>query len=281
MERENREDEINLLELFLKSLYIIRANFWLIISFFIVGTLVGLGYYYNSKKIYENSMVISSNILTKSYCQKLIERANKYRRENNLKALASQLSLSEAQAKEIILIKVDDVLEVTENKEQTALLITVRVGNQDILQDLQSGVIEYLENNEFVKIRVEQNEKFFKETIAKLDEEIKDIEKLKLKIATGDFFQSTRGNVMFDPTTVNSKILELTKEKLTLQNNLALVNSVQIVEGFTRYERPVSPNFSLSLVSGSLVGLTFVAIFIAFKSLRRLLRMADAAKQKT
>ena len=41
-----------------------------------------------------------------------------------------------------------------------------------------------------------------------------------------------KGNVMFDPTIVNSKIVELTKEKITLQNNLALVNSVQVIEGF-------------------------------------------------
>ena len=53
-------------------------------------------------------------------------------------------------------------------------------------------------------------------------------------------FREAKGNVMFDPTIVNSKIVELTKEKITLQNSLALANSVQVVEGFSRFERPSS-----------------------------------------
>ena len=116
--------------------------------------------------------------------------------------------------------------------------------------------------------------------IAKVDEEIKDMEMLKGKIISGEFFQRTQGNVMFDPTTVNSKILELTKERINLQNNLELVNSVQVIEGFTKYQRPVRPKLSLSLISGSFVGLVFVSLLIAFKSVRRILRMADAAKKR-
>ncbi len=53
------------------------------------------------------------------------------------------------------------------------------------------------------------------------------------------FFKATDGNVMFDPTAVNSKIIELTKEKINLQNALALANSVQVIEGFTKFESPV------------------------------------------
>jgi hypothetical protein len=113
----------------------------------------------------------------------------------------------------------------------------------------------------------------------KVEEEITDMEAWKERISSGAFFQSVKGSVMFDPTTINSKILELTKEKITLENSLALVNSVQVIEGFTVFEKPTSPRLSVSLISGSLVGLTFVSVLIAFKSIRKLLRMADAAKE--
>ncbi len=109
-------------------------------------------------------------------------------------------------------------------------------------------LVHYLENNEFVKIRVEQNKNYLKQMLAKLEQEIKDMEEFKLKIFNGEFFQSAKGNVMFDPTIVNSKILELTKEKINLQNNLALANSVQVIEGFTTFERPSSPKLSISLM---------------------------------
>ena len=116
--------------------------------------------------------------------------------------------------------------------------------------------------------------------LAKIYEEINDMDAFKEQIVSGSFFRSAQGNVMFDPTNVNSKIMELTKEKITMQNELELVNSVQVIEGFTKYERPVRPRLSVSLISGSFVGLVFVSILIAFKSIRRILQMADAAKQK-
>jgi hypothetical protein len=71
----------------------------------------------------------------------------------------------------------------------------------------------------------------------------------------------------------------MTKEKITLENNLALVNSVQVIEGFSKFTRPSKPILSVSMALGSSMGLLFVGIIIAFKSIRRLLRMADA-KQK-
>jgi hypothetical protein len=101
--------------------------------------------------------------------------------------------------------------------------------------------------------------------------EIKELENLKTKIGSGEFYQSAKGNVMFDPTSVNSKILELTDKKLTLENNLQLSSSVQLVEGFTKFEKHTRPLLSVSLVSGSIVGLVFVGIFIVFKSLRAML----------
>lgn len=281
MEKKNKGDEIDLFELFLKGINIFRDNFWTIFIFFLMGIGLGLVHYHYSKNVFENKMVISSSILTKSYCQKLIETTNKYRKENNLKAISSQLRVTENQAEEIISLSIDDLLEFNDLKEQTAFLITVRVHNQDILPDLQKGLIQYLEDNEFVKVRVEQNKRYFEQTISKLEQEIKDMEMLKQKISTGAFFQSNTGNIMFDPTTVNSKILELTKEKINLENNLALVNSVQIIEGFTPFQRPSSPRLSVSLISGSLIGLFFVSFLIAFKSIRKIIRMADAAKQKT
>lgn len=277
MEKVNKQEELDLLKLFLKGVITIRRNFWTIVIFFLVGAGLGWAYYSSSKKVYDNTMVISSSILTQSYCQKLIDGLNRYRRENNLKALAHQLTLTEDQAKEVFVITIDDLLEITDLKEQTAFLVTVRVGNQDILPDLQKGLVHYLENNEFVKIRVKQNERYFSETIGKLEQEIKDIQELKMKISNGEFFERAKGNVMFDPTIVNSKIIELNKEKITLQNSLALVNSVQIVEGFSRFEKPSAPKLSLSLIAGAFVGLFFVACLIVIKSVRKVLAMAETS----
>lgn len=279
MEKVKKQEEIDLLELFLKGINVIRANFWTIGLFFLIGIALGLSTYYTSRKIYENKMVISSGILTKSYTKNLIDRLNRHRRESNLKAISNLLNLSDNTAKNLIFIEVGNVSELDASKENDKFMITVEVFDQDILPELEQGLVRYLEDNEFAKVRVEQNRSYLKQMISKVEEEIRELEELKKNISNGSFFQTAKGNIMFDPTTVNSKILELTKERITLQNNLALVNSVQVIEGFTKFDRPTNPKLSVSLIAGAMIGLFISGIFIAFKSIRKLLRMADAAKQ--
>jgi LPS O-antigen subunit length determinant protein (WzzB/FepE family) len=281
MVKVKNSGEIDLVELFLKGINIIRANFWLIVLFFCLGTALGVGYYYSSNKVYESKMVISSGILTQSYSENLIERLTRHRREMNFDAIMNLLGVSEKTARSVANLDIENILKTPDLKEPDDFIITAYVLDQDVLPELQKGLIHYIESNEFVKIRVEQNKSYLKQTLAKLDQEIRDIEELKQKIASGEFFQSARGNIMFDPTTVNSKILDLTKERINLQNSLALSNSVEVIEGFSKFQRPSSPKLSISMLSGSFIGLFFVGVLIAFKSTRKLLRMADTAKQNT
>jgi hypothetical protein len=273
-----KSDEIDLIELLIKGIGLIKANLVLIISFFVAGALLGFGYYYSSKKIFQNKMLVSSEILTESYCKSLIEDANRLIREGNYKLLSEQLGVTEEMAKEISSIAIKSPLtneiEIGKESDRKFFHVTLEVYDQEVLKDLQTGLVSYLENNEFVKTRVNQKKDYLKQTISKLEEEIKDLEILKSDVYSGEFFKKVNGNAEFDPTTINSKIIELTKEKITLQHDLELANSVHVVDGFTRFQKPSKPKLSLSLAGGSLVGLTFVGILIVFKSIRKLLAMA-------
>jgi hypothetical protein len=280
MDNARNKGEVDLMEVFLKIFSAVRANFWLIGLSFIVGTALGLAYYFSSDKVYESKMVVSSAILTSSFSEALVDKLNRHRRELNSKAIQGLLNCDIKTAKSLVKLEIDKMSQVDDLKEADKFTVTALVLDQDALPDLERGLVFYLENNEYVKVRVAQNKKYLQQMISKLDAEIKDMEEFKQKLTNGSFFETARGNVMFDPTTVNSKILDLTKERINLQNSLDLSNSVQVIEGFTRFERPSSPRLLVSLISGSFVGLFFVGLFIAFKSIRKVLRMADAAKQK-
>jgi LPS O-antigen subunit length determinant protein (WzzB/FepE family) len=278
MEHVQKKDEVDLMELFLNLIIAIRKHFWLIILFFFLGTALGSAYYFSVKKVYQSKMVVSSNILTSSYSKELFENINRHRGEQNTNAIKTLLNVSDSTAKNFAYLEIAKLSQTDDLKEADRFIITADVLDKAVFPELEKGLVYYLENNEFVKIRVEQNKKYMEEMLAKVNAEIIDMERFKEKIMSGTFFENAKGNVMFDPTTVNSKILELTKEKLNLQNSLELVNSVQVIEGFTQFERPTRPHLSISLISGSLIGLFFVGILIAFKSIRKLLKMADEAK---
>jgi hypothetical protein len=277
-----RKDEIDLMALLLQAVRAIRNNFWPLLTFFVLGTALGFVYYYSSKKIYENKMIVSSKIMTESYSKKLVDNLNQYIREGNKKAIGEQLGISQQTVEALSYINIESPYsnagEISKEEDRNYFVITVGVFSQDILADLQTGLINYFENNEYVKVRVNQKREFFKTIIAKTDQEIKDLEILKTKIYSGDFFQKSNNAVMFDPTVVNTKILDLTREKIKYQNDLELVNSVQLLEGFTRFDKPVKPLLSLSLVAGSSVGILMVVLFLIFKSIRKLLNAEEAAR---
>ena len=277
-----RTDEIDLMNLLLRSIRGIRENFWLILVFFVLGTALGFGYYFSTRKVFENKMIVSSKIMTESYSKKLVDNLNQYMREGNKKALQSQLSISEETAENWVGIKIESPYsnegEISKEIDRNYFIVTVEVFSQNIVPDLQTGLVNYFENNEYVTIRVNQKREFYKTLITKIEQEIKDLEDLKVKIYKGDFFQNSKSSVMFDPTVVNTKIIGLTEQKMIYAQELQLVNSVQLLEGFTKFDKPVKPKLGLSLAGGSFMGIIFVAIFLAIKFIRRLLRMEEASR---
>lgn len=278
MEQRTNSDEIDLVELLVKVVLLIKRNLVQIIVFFVVGT--GLGYAYASlaPKVYQSKMLVSSEILTESYSEKLFENIESLIKEKNYMELSSKIGISPEECESLSKLKIESALKDKPQKEDEKkfFLITAELTDQSILPKLEKGLLQYFQQNDYVKLRVDAKRKMHKEVIAKIDEEIKSLESFKTEIGDGSFFSRTKGDVMFDPTTVNSKIVGLTQEREALEEKLTLISSVEVVEGFTQFDKPVWPKKSVSLAAGATLGLFLVGIMIALKSIRKLVRFAEA-----
>ncbi len=273
-------DEIDLLEVLARIILLIKRNAKIIALAFVTGTVLGFFYYEFVPKVYESKMILLSDILTSSYSERITESLDRLISENNTKILSERLKMSEQNAKQIGKIEIESVKQDKtkdkDEKENAIFIVTVKVLDKDILPGLQGNIIDYLRNNEFVRIRVEQRKKYTIEIIKKIDEQLSALEQLKSKITKGDLVQGGKENlVLFDPTSVHSKILELNKERTSLQNSLETINSIQLVEGFTVFEKPVGPKLSISLVGGASLGLFFVGIVIGLKVIRKMLHFSE------
>ncbi len=276
-------DEIDLLELLARIVISIKSK--LILGAFLVGSLLGLAYYQFVPKSYESRMLISSEILTESYSKTIAEDLNKLIRERNIESLSSKLNITPKEALALGKLEVKNAIEKADGRkeeEKNYLTISCQTSDNSIWPSLQNGLISFLENNDYVKIRVEQKKKYFTQVIEKIDKELVDLNDLKSRIANGQVTQSSKDNlILFDPTTVNTKILDLNKEKINLQNQLEIVNSIQVVEGFTVFEKPISPKLSISLSAGASFGLFIVALIIGFKSLRKIVSLSEEKLAKS
>lgn len=284
MEKQFNNDEIDLVELLVKVVLLIKRNLLQIVLFFIVGT--GLGYAYASlaPKVYESKMLISSDILTESYSEKIFLTLEKLINEKNSGELASKLNVNPTVVESLSKLKIESALKDKPSSEEAKKFfsITAELTDQSNLTELQTGILSFLRQNDFVKARDDQKRKSFNELIQKTEAEIKSLEEFKNSIYKGDFFKDNKGSIMFDPTEVNSKIVELTRQKGLYEKEFLEANSVQVVEGFTRFDKPIWPKKSVSLAAGATLGLFLVGIMIAFKSIRKLVRFAEKhPSQKT
>lgn len=275
-------DEIDLMELFLKGVLLVRSYFWMIVIFFMLGVGLGFGYYTLTKRQYESKMIISSNILTTSYAKILFDNANSHLTDGDYEVLAKDLGLSAEDARQIASLQIENLTKTEGNelKESERYLITATVFEQAILPALQKGIVDYLEHNEFVRIRVEQQKNTLTQMLGAVEKELSDMQQFKDEIYSGRFFAKVKGNIMFDPTTVNTKLLELTQRRIDIKNALELINSVQLIEGFTPFKHHKKPSFTFAIAGGAFFGLFIVGMVIVFKSIRRLLRMAEANETK-
>ena len=266
-ERQLPSDEIDLGELLLKLFKIVNKNKLTLIIFTALGMAGGITRYYLKVPVYESSMMLRSDILTEAYSETLTDNLKRLIEERNDTLLSEKLSITVEQASHLVDIKVESVEEANTPVgavKNIIFLISVEITDNRILENLQAGVVNFLENNEFVKKRIDLRRKRFEALVSQVNKEIKEIDSLKKRMNRGMIYNQQGGNlVVLDPSNVYEKALSLFKEELTYQENLELIDSIQLIEGFTAFKNPIAPRLSISGGSGLLVGL-FLALIIVF-----------------
>ena len=261
----NPQEEIDLVSLLARFVKLLRRNAALILI--CVGITLGLSLWIGltRHKVYESRMMIYSSILTESYCDQLARNLQSLIRDRNLKLIGERLGLSQDQAALLRDVEIEGGLEGTvDEADKLFLVVTVRVFSNTILPDLQDGIVRYIGQNDFAKVRTEEKRRFYNELIAKVDEEIQKLEGVKQKISDGAY-RSSNGVVMMNPSDPYTATVALFRDKLAYEELLRLVNSVQVVEGFSALNRHVSPKLSLLLPAGLLAGLILAFLILGLR----------------
>ena len=266
-ERQLPSDEIDLGELLLKLFKIVNRNKLILIIFTTLGMAGGITRYYLKVPVYESSMMLRSDILTEAYSETLTDNLKRLIEERNDALLSEKLSITAEEASHLVDIKVESVEEANTPVgavKNIIFLISVEITDNGILDNLQAGIVNFLENNEFVKKRIDLRRKRFEALVSQVNKEIKEIDSLKKRMNEGIIYnQQGASLVVLDPSNIYEKALNLFKEELTYQENLELIDSIQLIEGFTAFNKPIAPRLSISGGSGLMVGL-FLALIIVF-----------------
>ena len=271
METSRSADTIDLSKVFTDFTRVVLQNPGTIILTIVLCVAVGSLYFWIAPKTYESKMILHSDILSESYVLKMAENINTHVKDGDTEFLASILNMTNEEARLLREFKVTSALtpmsQQTKESDKFIVVISVRVKDNAILPKLQKGIVEYLTNNPYIKKRVDEIKKKCVGLIAVLDREIALMDTLKAKIAKGTFGTSKTNGISFmDISKLYEVSANMHEKKLDLTTRIALVESIQIIEDFSPYGKPVWPKLSITIFASLVTSVFILFLLFSYKT---------------
>ncbi|MFN8689714.1 MAG: hypothetical protein ACK5XL_06890, partial [Cyclobacteriaceae bacterium] len=202
--QQTNTDEIDLKELSVSIYLHFKRHAKLVGSFILLGILLALMAFWLTPRPFASKMVIQSDILTESITDRIAETLNGLIDENNVSELGTRLSLTQLEASAITQITIESIRGVVDanqkENEKIIFLVTVRVLDVTLIPKLQAGLISYLSNNEYVKVRVQQRVSYYRQLIAKIESELASLDSLKSRLLESNSVRTSSEFMIMDPS---------------------------------------------------------------------------------
>lgn len=305
--QKQTSDEIDLLELFSRMwqgfknainwiinlivkffLLLIRKSLW-IISFGVIGLVVGYIFYANSKRFYSSEMTAISNSINNSYVVSSINLLNDVFKQKNYPIAANYLNIDINRVQEIKSIEAfytmdinkDRIPDYTDYKRQynpkdttikrldNYFVIRLEVYDESIFAQVRDGIKNYIYKNKFIldnnNERIRQN-KILIETI---ENEIWKLDSLqKVEYFELPQMQRATSNQMVvlnekDRKLYHDQKLALEREKLQLEKDININSEpITVVLDFTPLSKAENPSTKYAIPLGLLFAVLGFAISI-------------------
>jgi hypothetical protein len=262
----------------------------------IVGLILGAMYSeLLKKKFYKSTMVLSCDYLNTQILRNTIDKFNQLSSEKGAEGLQEVLDLDESTAKNIqqfdfrSFVSEDDVVEMEVLREQlnnvtaekkelvdkvidrleienkNAYEISVLVYDPGIVRSLETALVNYFNNNNYIKRRIEINRANLLEKRKKLEGETRKLDSLKILLfhhysALADKTRGSNNVIMSDetlntPMEVFTKDLEIYEDLQEVKEQVYLKPDFEIVDGFTTFKEPESASLTEILISAFFISL--------------------------
>lgn len=242
----------------------------------LVGAGIGLAAYFLMKPVYITHMIIKSKFLNNDYCSQLTNTLDDLTdHDEDAPVLADKLHIPTKMAEQIKSIRFRNFSEKFEKLYKDSIAVDapfkveVKVHDPSILDSLQKGVTDYFEMNEFaqkVKAVKKDNFNLLKN---KINEELQEIDSVKQLVNSSIVPRATGNGIIMgeplDPVHVYQKAIDLYKNELHIHERLALIDNIEVVEGFTKFNKPHWPKLWLNMLLGAVAMYIIGIIWVSYK----------------
>jgi hypothetical protein len=258
MTTEKRNDEIDLIELFLNMYIFFKKNFWILFIAGVIGGGLGYSTKFFGKSHYESSMLINSYTISENLLMEYINNIQNIIDDENSKYLSEKMEIDSTNLKNLKKISVKDVYDEKAKKSKGYLSVTVTVDDNQLLNILSSGILNYIEKEPFVQSEIQISTENNQDLISKIDKEIEKLEVLQ-ENSLNSYQNKADVNIYNSQKSFQNELLALIKEKQGLEKRLKFKTPFRVIQDFTIYQKPIKKTITYTFSGGLLFA--FIALF--------------------
>ncbi|MFN3403259.1 MAG: Wzz/FepE/Etk N-terminal domain-containing protein [Cytophagaceae bacterium] len=285
-------DEIDLVKVIsrVKSVYKRRKKIVLFVT--ILGIISGLGYYFFIPRVYKSRMILSSSTFQGPSFVLLLDNLHRYLEEDNFEELSNLLGMDIASTQKIkglriysskiyakeeygdkVSFKDPDKTKIEIDKDvEEEFVIEAYLSENAMFPILQTGILYYINNNEFIKGRSMAKKRDLEIMREKIHRQAVELDSLKYTIkGLYDRSSSSKEIYISEPSTLYSNLLKLYEAEL-IANESLYASDVNVVEGFKIFKKPYKPKLFATLLFSILLSFVISTIVIAYLEMDNQLR---------
>lgn len=231
---------------------LVAYNRYLFAAILLIGSLAGYALRYVIKPNYKTEAILISEMLPARYCTALLDNLNELRKPANMPELSKILHIGIDAAYQIQGIEAtaspkDTFALEKKDSSMSAFRVTLTLSNISYLDEIEKGIVNYLENNEYVRKRKEAKIKNMLQQLADLDKKLQSLDSLR-QIVTSSVFPRSQGQGIIlgepiNPVSVYQAEVSYGRERLNIQERLSTIEHIEVLQPFLRVHEYNNPNY--------------------------------------
>ncbi|HEX6180221.1 MAG TPA: hypothetical protein VFZ47_03200, partial [Chitinophagaceae bacterium] len=244
---------------------LVAYNRYLFAAILLLGSIAGYSLRYFITPTYKTDAILISEMLPSRYCTALLTNLNELRKPGNLPELSKVLNTSLEAAYQIKGIEAtasprDTFALERRDSSMSAFRITLTLSHVNNLDQIEKGIINYLENNEYVRKRKEARIKNMLGQLQDLDLKLRSLDSLR-QIVNSSVVPRSQGQGIIlgepiNPVSVYQAEVAYTRDRANIQERLSTIEHIEVLQPFLRVHEHNSPNYE------KLLNYAFIASFL-------------------
>jgi len=251
---------------------LIKCWYFIFIGLF-CGLLLGYTYYISKPTVYKVSMVVQYTELTKKTYAEMLDQLNKPGTSGPGNGLSAVLKIPQNIGSKVLFIDSQNMnsepLNSDTSTKEKFFKIIVELRDNFLSDTLQDAIVNYLNNNSYLKKLKEEQKKLYLGKLNFIDGDLRKLDSLKLaynKFLSTPNMSATFYNNAFDPANSYIQSADLANQKDIILHWLALETSaIYIIDGFKTTVSPQSISLAGALLISGSMGL-LIGFLIGFMS---------------